>query len=399
MRLVTVLSRSDRSVFTDWWFTVDRKLLAAFLALFAIGVVVTPAASPAIALRKGFTAFHFVERHVLFATVGVVVMLAVSLLRVRQIRRLALLLYVAAIAAMVAVLLGGDEINGARRWIRLGGLSLQPSEFAKPAFACLSAWAFAEAYRRRDMPALPIAIVLYLTLAAILVQQPDVGQTVLVTLVWGALLIVSGQSLFWAFGLGITGAAGLVTAYFSLGYIQARVDRFLSPVAGDRSQVGRALQSFIEGGFFGRGPGEGTIKQALPDAHTDFILAVVAEEYGVIACLLILMLFLFVTIRPLLKAARDPNMVRRLQVVGLALMIALQALINMGVNVGLLPAKGMTLPFVSAGGSSTMAVALTAGLLLALTRRKSMIEPVSDTDMGPDMEPGAQHVALRGSRA
>lgn len=377
---MTVLSRSDRSLFTDWWFTVDRKLLTAFLTLFAIGIVVTPAASPAIALRKGFSAFHFVERHVIFATVGVIIMLAVSLLRVRQIRRLSLALYIAAIAAMIAVLIGGEEINGARRWIRLGGVSLQPSEFAKPAFACLSAWAFAEAYRRRDMPALPIAILLYLALAAVLVQQPDVGQTVLVTLVWGALLIVSGQSLAWALGFGVAAAAGLVTAYFSLGYIQARVDRFLAPVPGDRSQVGRALQSFIEGGFFGRGPGEGTIKQALPDAHTDFILAVIAEEYGVAACLLLLMLFLFVTIRPLLKAARDPNMVRRLQVVALALLIAFQALINMGVNVGLLPAKGMTLPFISTGGSSTLAMALTAGLLLALTRRTATVAVATDTD-------------------
>lgn len=390
-----MLSRSDRSLLTHWWFTVDRKLLAAFLALVVIGVIVTPAASPAIAVRKGFNAFHFVERHAVFACAGVALMLAVSVLNDRAIRRLALVVYVAALAAMIAILIGGDEINGARRWIRLGGLSLQPSEFAKPAFAVLSGWAFAEAFRRRDVPALPIAVALYLMFAAVLAQQPDVGQTVLVTMVWGALLIVSGQPLRWVAGLAAAAAAALVSAYFVYEHVRSRVDHFLMPLPVERSQVGRALQSFLSGGFLGRGPGEGTIKQSLPDAHTDFILAVVAEEYGVVTCLLILALFLFVSIRPLLKAARDPHMVRRLQVVGLSLLLAFQALINMGVNVGLLPAKGMTLPFVSTGGSSTIAVALTAGLLLALTRRTSAPQQLGQAGDAP----GLARLSIGSSRA
>lgn len=373
-----VAARPERSVLTDWWFSVDRALLTAFLALFAIGVIVTPAASPAIALKKGFSAFHFVERHVVFAVAGVALMLLVSLIGPRLIRRLCLAIFVLGLSLMIWVVVQGDEINGARRWIRLGSFSLQPSEFVKPAFACLAAWALAQAQARRDMPAFPIAIALYLAVVIVLVQQPDVGQTVLITLVWGTLLVVSGQPLAWALGLAVSAGAGLVAAYFTLGYVQVRVDRFLSPVPGDKSQVGRALQSFVEGGFFGRGPGEGVIKQSLPDAHTDFILAVIAEEYGIAACLVVLMLFLFVTVRSLLKAARDPNMVTRLQVVALSLLLACQALINMGVNVALLPAKGMTLPFISTGGSSTLAVALTAGVILALTRQGSTVPPFSD---------------------
>jgi cell division protein FtsW len=366
-------SRTDRSRLGEWWLTVDRGLLTAFVALLTIGLLITPAASPGVAVRKGFAAFHFVERQIVFASLALLVLLAVSLARPAAIRRGAALLFAASVGAMIFVLMAGDEINGARRWIRIGSLSLQPSEFAKPAFVVLAAWAFAEAQRRSDVPALPIATALYATLVVVLVQQPDVGQTVLATLVWGALLFLSGQPLRWAAALAVIGVAGLGAAYATLDYVKARVERFLNPVPGDTSQVGRALQSFVEGGFFGRGPGEGTIKTALPDAHTDFVLAVVAEEYGVIACLVILGLFAFIAIRSIYRGLSASDASERLAVIGLSLMISAQALINMGVNVGLLPAKGMTLPFISAGGSSTIAMAIAGGVILALTRRQPHI--------------------------
>jgi cell division protein FtsW len=372
-------SRADRSLVAEWWFTVDRTLLALFLGLIAAGLVVTLAASPAVALRKGYDAFHFVGRHVVFAGAGIAVMLAVSLLSPPAIRRLAAVLLLAALAAMVAVLLWGEEINGARRWVRLGALSLQPSELAKPALAVLLAWAFARTGRDRhgDLLAVGLAFLMYAATVIVLVQQPDVGQTVLVSLVFGALFVVSGQPLTAAAGLAVAGLAGLFAAYRSLDYVRLRVDRFLSPVPGDLSQTDRALQSFAEGGLFGRGPGEGTIKTTLPDAHTDFIFAVIAEEYGAIACLALIAVLAVVVIRPILKAADSDDRFVRLAVTALALIIAAQALINMGVNVGLLPAKGMTLPFISTGGSSLIAMSLTAGLILALTRRRATLRPSS----------------------
>jgi cell division protein FtsW len=364
------LSRADRSVLATWWFTVDRRLLTAVLALVGIGVVLSLAASPVIALKKGLPAYYFVQRQVMFASLGVVIMLALSLCDARTVRRICLLVFVAVVAAMIAILLTGDEIKGARRWIRIAGLSLQPSEFGKPAFVVLSAWAFAEIERRRDMPGLPVAVGLYVLFAGLLVVQPDVGQTLLISVAWGALFVAAGLSLVWAAGLVGVLIGGLIAAYLTLDYVRARVDKFLRPTPGDRSQTDRAAQSFIEGGFFGRGPAEGTIKNVLPDAHTDFIFAVVGEEYGALACIGLVGLFAYIVLRALSRIIDEPDRFTRLAVTGLSVLFGAQALINMAVNVGLMPPKGMTLPFISAGGSSTLAIAFSMGLVLALTRRR-----------------------------
>lgn len=363
-------SRADRSRLAEWWFTVDHALIFAILLLVGAGVVLSLAASPAVALKKGFAAYHFVERHTVFSAVGVVIMLAVSLFGPASIRRLSLLVLAGALAGLVAVYFAGDEINGARRWLSIQGHSLQPSEFAKPAFVVVSAWLLAEARRRPDMPALPIAVALLAAMVGLLVVQPDIGQTFLVTLVWIAMLFVSGLAATGAVILVAIGGAGLFAAYIYFPHVSSRIDRFFSPQTGDFSQGDRAIRSFVEGGFLGRGPGEGTIKTALPDAHTDYIFAVVAEEYGALACFAVLALFTFIVVRALRHAETEPDAATRLGIVGLALMFGFQALINMGVNVGLLPAKGMTLPFLSAGGSSILAISLTLGMLLALTRRR-----------------------------
>jgi cell division protein FtsW len=283
----------------------------------------------------------------------------------------ALILLFVAITGLLAVHFTGREINGARRWLSLAGHSLQPSEFLKPAFVVISAWLLAEARTRPEMPALWFAIALFALVATFLVLQPDVGQTLLLSLVWGALFFVSGQPVVYAAVIVVLGLAALAGAYVTFPHVEARVDRFLDPAPGDNSQVDRALQSFTQGGFFGRGPGEGTIKTSLPDAHTDFIFAVIAEEYGAIACLAIVALFGFIVLRALYRAGREPDLSLKLAIIGLALVFGLQALINMGVNVGLLPAKGMTLPYLSAGGSSTLAISITLGMLLALTRRRA----------------------------
>lgn len=364
------VSRADRSRLADWWFTVDHVLVGAILAIVGAGLVLSLAASPSVAIRKGLPTYYFVERHFIFSAAGVVVMMAVSLLSPISVRRLALALFLASIGGMIAVHFVGPEIHGARRWLSFSGHSLQPSEFAKPAFVILSAWLFAEGQRRKDMPALSLAVLLAVLMAGLLLAEPDVGQTILVGSVWGALFYLSGQPLLGAAIVGACGALGIAIAYSTLDHVQMRIDRFFAPMPGDNSQLDRAMQSFSEGGFLGRGPGEGTIKMVLPDAHADFIFAVVAEEYGIIACMVLLGLFAFVVLRALIKAAQEPDRATRLSIQGLALLFGLQALINMGVNVGLLPAKGITLPFVSAGGSSMLAVSITLGMLLALTRRR-----------------------------
>ena len=365
------ISRADRSRLAEWWFTVDHVLLAAILMIVAAGFVLSLAASPAVALKKGFEAYYFVERHVFFTGLGLLIMVAVSLLSPAGVRRLALILVVVSLALLVVVHVSGFEINGAKRWLSIAGHSFQPSEMAKPGFAVIAAWLFAEAQARPDMPAFAMAIALIGAFATLLIMQPDVGQTLLIVGVWSALYFASGRAIAGAAVIAVIGAAGGVAAYFTLPHVHARVDRwFLNPMPGDRSQMDRAIQSFTEGGFLGRGPGEGTIKTVLPDAHTDFIFAVVAEEYGAVACLALLALFAFVVLRALIQATREPDAATRLAIIGLGLLFGLQALINMGVNVGLLPAKGMTLPFISAGGSSTLAVSVTLGMLLALTRRR-----------------------------
>ncbi|MBN9262896.1 MAG: cell division protein FtsW, partial [Hyphomicrobium sp.] len=360
------LARDDRSLVSEWWFSVDRALLIAVLALIGVGIVLSLAASPAVATRKGLPTFYFVERHLVFAMAGIVLMLLASLLDPRGVLTLAVVLLGVGLVLMVAAVLYGPEVNGARRWVRFGGFSLQPSELLKPAFAVVVAWLFAEERARPGISMVLIAVGLYIVAAGLLLRQPDVGQWMLLTLVFGALFFISGQPIAWALAFGGIGVGGVTAAYFAFPHVRGRVARFLDPASGDTFQTDRAIQSFAEGGFFGRGPGEGTIKSVLPDAHTDFIFAVVAEEYGAFACLLLIALFAFVVGRALMRYRHRRDPFTHLAVNGLALLIALQASINMAVNVGLVPAKGMTLPFISAGGSSMIAASLTVGMLLAL---------------------------------
>jgi cell division protein FtsW len=365
------LARDDRSLATEWWFSVDRALLIAVLALIGIGIVLSLAASPAVATRKGLPTFYFVERQLVFATAGIALMLAASLLDQRGVFTVAVGLLGAMLLLMTVAVLYGVEVNGARRWIRFAGFSLQPSELAKPAFAVVVSWLFAEARARSGHGLLLVAVGLYAVTAGLLLLQPDVGQLMLLTVVFGALFFISGQPILWAVAFGSLGIGLLTTAYFAFPHVRGRIARFLDPASGDTFQTDRAIQSFAEGGFFGRGPGEGTIKSVLPDAHTDFIFAVVAEEYGALACLALIALFAFVVGRALMRYRHRRDPFTHLAVNGLALLIAMQAAINMAVNVGLVPAKGMTLPFISAGGSSMIAASLTVGMLLALVRRRA----------------------------
>ena len=363
-------SRTDRSLVAEWWYTVDRPLIAAILALIAAGFLFSLAASPAVAVHHGLAPFYFVQRHAVFAAAVVPVLIAVSLLPAAQIRRFSLALFFAMLGLMAMVLYTGPEINGARRWVEIAGQQLQPSELLKPAFVVLTAWLFAQTAVAPKMPALPLAIALYLAAATALVMQPDIGQTTLITAVWGALLFLSGQSLKRIGAFLAAGAIAFAVAYETLPHVRSRVDRYMHTGAGDTFQMDRARASIIEGGLLGRGPGEGTLKMALPDAHTDYVLAVIAEEYGTLACLGLVGLFGFVVFRGLSASWREPDVFRRLAASGLGLLLGVQVLINVGVAAGLLPSKGMTLPFVSYGGSSMLGMAIGMGMLLAVTRRR-----------------------------
>jgi cell division protein FtsW len=338
------------------------------------GIILSLAASPPVAARLGLDPFYFVGRHVLYLIPALGVMLSISFLPPRHIRRLALVVFVLSVLLIAATLHFGAEVKGARRWIVLLGVNIQPSEFLKPAFVILIAWLFGESARRPEMPANSIALALLLIAVTGLVLQPDFGQTMLVALVWSALFFLAGMRLVWVFGLGGAAAVGLATAYMFIPHVAKRIERFRDPSSGDTFNIDQALESFQRGGWFGRGPGEGTVKRILPESHTDFVFAVAAEEFGIVLCLVLLALFMFIVLRTLRHAMRTEDPFARFAAAGLAVMFGLQSAINMAVNLHLMPAKGMTLPFISYGGSSMISLAYGMGMLLALTRERPRAE-------------------------
>ena len=365
-----LLSRSDRGLLAQWWFTVDRGLMTAVLLLMAAGVLISMAASPPVAERIGLDSFHFLRSQLVFLAPAIVVLLSMSFLTPIQARRAGFLMFFAALAMMVAAILWGPEIKGANRWINFGPIGLQPSEFAKPGFVVAAAWFLAERTRRPEMPGLMIAAVLGAMFVGLLVIQPDFGQTALVVLTFGAMLLIYG--IPWIVVLGLVGltASAVLAVYSQVPHVTSRIDRFLNPDKGDTFQIDTAIQAFNHGGALGTGPGGGVAKQILPDAHTDFTFAVVGEEFGLIACLILMALFAFIVLRILQRAQSEPDPFPALAISGLAIVFGFQAVINMGVNVSLLPAKGMTLPFISYGGSSLIGMAFAMGLVLALSRKR-----------------------------
>ncbi|OJJ10941.1 cell division protein FtsW [Alphaproteobacteria bacterium AO1-B] len=365
-----MVSRADRSRFAEWFWTVDHYLLAAFSILLVSGVVFAFAASPPVAERIGVDTFYFVKRQAMFTIPALGIMLAASLMTPRMVRRAALVLFTISVVLLIATLFMGFETKGARRWIYIAGVSVQASEYLKPAFVVLIAFLLSESGRRREVPGVLFAFILFAVCAILLVAQPDFGQTMLIGMVWAALFFLNGISWVIIVALGIIGIAGLFAAYAFLPHVTSRVDRFLDPSTGDTFQVDTALEAFMSGGWFGRGPGEGTVKRILPDSHADFIFAVVGEEFGVIACLLLVIVFAFIVIRGLQHASRDQDAFGRLATAGLVVLFGLQATINLSVNLHLVPSKGMTLPFISYGGSSLLASAMSAGAILALTRKR-----------------------------
>jgi cell division protein FtsW len=363
-------SRAQPTLFSEWWWTVDRLTLAALIALMLGGIVLCLAASPPVAARIGLDPFHFVDRQVLFLIPAAAVLIATSFLSPREIRQVSILVFAVSLVLVAVTPYFGAEIKGARRWLVILGMNIQPSEFLKPAFVVLIAWLFGESAKRPEMPTNTIALVLLIVVVALLVMQPDFGQTMLIALVWGALFYMAGMRLVWVLGLGAFASAGLTVAFFTVPHVAQRINRFIDPASGDTFNIDIATESFIRGGWFGRGPGEGTIKRILPEGHTDFVFAVAAEEFGVALCLILVALFAFIVIRSLSKAMRTEDPFIRFAAAGLAILFGMQSTINMAVNLHLIPAKGMTLPFISYGGSSLISLAYGMGMLVALTRER-----------------------------
>lgn len=374
-----LVSRSDRGLIARWWFTVDRPLLSAVLLLMAIGVLVSMAASPPVAERIGLDTFHFFKFQLAFLLPAVVLLISVSLLEPRQARRAAFLMLGLSFALMVAALFWGPEIKGANRWINFGPIGLQPSELAKPSFVVIAAWFLAEHTKRPDMPGHVIAYLLFAIFVGLLVLQPDFGQSALVVVTFGSMLLIYGIPWILVLGLAGLGAAGVMATYALVPHVASRIDRFLNPEKGDTFQVDTATAAFGNGGLLGAGPGGGDAKLTLPDAHTDFAFAVVGEEFGLIACIGLILLFAFVVMRILQRAKIEPDPFPALALSGLGIVFGLQAVINMGVNVSLLPAKGMTLPLISYGGSSLIGVAFAMGMVLAFSRRQPHVSLASTT--------------------
>ena len=387
--------RTDTSVFGRWWWTVDRWTLLAVALLIALGGVLTLAASPAAADRLGLESFHFVKRQLVFAISTLALLGFASLLSPLGVRRLGLLGFPVMLVALGATAFAGVEVNGARRWLEVAGVVIQPSELVKPLLAVVVALLLAGRAGAPGRSALATAAVPLALVLAVLFLQPDVGTAVLVATVWLTQVFVAGLSLAWVVALGLLGAAGAIVAYLALPHVASRIDRFLDPSTGDSFQIDTAREAFQHGGLLGRGPGEGVLKGVLPDAHTDFIFAVAGEEFGLAAGLILLALFAFVVLRCLTRTLQMSNRFLVLAATGLIAQFGLQAVINVGVNLDLMPTKGMTLPFISYGGSSMLGMGLAIGMLLALTRERADRMWTADVEALPAVsDAGARRAAM-----
>ena len=365
-----LLDRQDRSMFGRWWRTVDPFLMVAIATLIIIGALMVFTASPAVAERIGVNYFHFVKRQFLFLGLGCILIFIISLLEHKTIRRLGTIGVLIGLLNLVLVLFIGDETKGSTRWISMPGFSFQPAEFMKPCFIVFCAWMFSEKLKNNKFPGFLIASALYAIIVVLLVAQPDIGSTVIFSLVWMGMYFLSGMPVIILMILGILSIIGGIAAYAFLPHVTSRVDKFLSPDSEANYQVTKSLEAFSSGGFFGRGPGEGVVKSHIPDSHTDFIFAVLGEEMGLIAVLFVIGIFAFIVLRGFRKVYQQNDLFVTITVSGILMNFGLQAIINMGVTLKLLPTKGMTMPFISYGGSSILAQAVSIGILLALTRKR-----------------------------
>lgn len=367
-------SRKDTSVIGRWWWTVDRWSLAAVMIIIMVGLLLSFAASPSVADRLNLGGFFFVKRHLFMIIPAVGIMFAVSLLTPRYLRRMAVLMYIAGIGLLIVTLVNGAEVKGARRWISIGSFSIQASEFMKPAFAVVAAWMLSEKLKIARFPGVSLSFALLVIPVCLLLLQPDLGMTIVMVSTWVGQLFIAGIPLFWMGCTVAVGLFGMVGAYCFLPHVARRIDQFLDPSSGDPRhdlyQVTQSLEAFKNGGLLGRGPGEGIVKKHIPDAHADFVFAVAGEEFGMFVCLFIVGLFAFVVVRTFLRVINDQSLFVILATSGVILQFGLQAVINMASTLHIIPTKGMTMPFISYGGSSMVALGIGIGMVLSLTRKR-----------------------------
>ncbi len=368
---MSLFARTDKSMIGQWWWTVDKPMIIALLTLVIFGVLLVATASPPVAERIGLGSYHFLLRHVIILIPSLAMMFGFSFLNHKKIRRLATLAFFGSVIAMIMVLITGMEIKGAQRWIHLFGFSLQPSEFIKPAFIIIAAWLMALQKQKLNFPGNSLTAGVYFITIILLLMQPDLGMTFIVTACWGAQIFLAGFPFRLLFLLLGTGVGGGILAYFNFDHVQSRVDRYLHPESGDNYQVNKSLEAFQSGGLFGTGPGQGSVKLGLPDAHADFIFSVAGEEMGLIFVALLIALYGFIILRGYKRLMECNDMFVILAVGGLLAMFGLQAMVHMGSALQLLPTKGMTLPFISYGGSSLLSMGFSFGMVLALTRGQS----------------------------
>jgi cell division protein FtsW len=372
------LGRTDQTLLGRWFWTIDRPLLGIVFVLIGIGLIAVAAASPAAAHRYSGGSvqlgdLYYFKRQLFWVLLGVPFMLVVSMLSVRWAKRISIIGTAVFVAALALVPWFGAEANGAVRWLSFGGFQIQPSEFLKPLFAVFTAWILSSRFEDSEIPALSVSVGTLVIVVALLVMQPDFGQSALFSAIWIVQAFLAGMSLAVLVTAIVAGLGGLGIAYLFVPHVTSRIDRFLTG-SGDTYQIDRAIDGFRAGGLFGTGPGEGQNKFALPEPHTDYIFSVIGEEFGAVACAAIACLFLAMVVRVLIQLLEEEDPFVFLAGSGLIAQIGMQAMINMGVNLKLLPAKGMTLPFISHGGSSFIALSLGMGLLLALTRRNRFLK-------------------------
>ena len=367
----TVAARPGDPVLPRWWRTVDRWSISAVLLLFGIGILLGLAASPPLAAKNGFEPFYYVKKQAFFGGLALIAMMITSMMSPQLVRRLGVLGFFAAFTALAMLpVFGTDFGKGAVRWYSLGFGSIQPSEFLKPGFIVLTAWLMAASSEINGPPGKTFSLIVAVSIVGFLALQPDFGQAVLILYGWGVMYFVAGAPLILLIGIAGGAVFAGTIAYNNSEHFARRIDGFLTPDVDPTTQIGYATNAIREGGFFGVGVGEGSVKWSLPDAHTDFIIAVAAEEYGLVLVICIIALYLLITTRSLIRLMRERDPFIRLAGTGIACLFGLQAVINMGVAVRLLPAKGMTLPFVSYGGSSLIAGGIALGMLLAFTRTR-----------------------------
>ncbi len=366
-----MFARDRKTPIAEWWWTIDKQLLSALILLMAVGMMLSFAASPPVAERLGLSPWHFIIRQAMFDAIALPVMLATSFLTHRQSRFLALGVLIGSIVLLWLTLKLGVEVKGAKRWVSFLGNSVQPSEFVKPAYAVIAAWLFSESMQKRGVLPRVAATVIMLAIVGGLLLQPDIGQTALMLSTWAGLLFLAGISWYLIVGLFGLGVGGLFGAYYLFPHFAKRIDAFINPEGGGNTyQVDKALNSLLEGGWFGRGPGESMAKKVIPDAHADYVFSAAAGEFGILFCLCLVALIGYIVLRAFSQAQQQQTLFARLAVATLAIQFGLQCAINLAVNLNLIPPKGMTLPFVSYGGTSTIAIAFGMGLMLALTRKR-----------------------------